>query len=1089
MRNRITICVLGVLLGSARPNQAQQNTATVHIEVAETDPRHPTKTKPLSNVLVIAVGPFGPYPRTVNEQDEIDLETGQWTLTATKAGYSEAKATVDIQGTGAPYTVKVQLKAHGGGHISSSDSSAIRFVLAFQDPASAPPPQNSAGCRMPHGRVQLDPEAQGEVRVAAYAMSGNSLGEQLKQAYTAPDGSFELKLPMERTFDQYLLTITRPGYVSFSRIFGRCDFPDGNPVYTLQRFEAPQEAVQTLEGARRKLFTPPLMDELPLPGFRNFDYLALLVPGVAPTPQASGTAGPGISPAVGSPGLVVVNGLTGRNNNYTVDGSDNNDELLGMRRQGFVSISPQPVQSIQEFQVLAAAGGVQYGRAIAAQVNVQTRSGELELHGQVFGYLTDNAWNARDYFFQNIAGGQPGPPLTRQADGATVLSDNQLIPTRLPAAGKAPFSRTDDGVAAGGTLRRIGVAYYGAYERRNRNGYEEHSFAVPTLAQRAIDPIGGPGDRGFQSLESFTPGTRSIASFFPATLPGNALFSLYPLPNNPAGSYGANTYTSRYSEFGRGRLYNFKLEHNLGSHGSISGRYNRGSEHSRLPVTGGALDSSMAPRIMEQNLAFFINSPQLALAPARRAAFSSVTRVSFGRTGMDFSDVGGRSPSPSGFFPNVPFLLNAPLVLNVTKPDSNDNPTQPVLVSADGAGASYMKAVGLPGVTHSEAITGPLGEVIVGGYSSVGVDVFRFPQRRADHTVQIANHIAGNLGRHAISYGVDARRVDLNSDLNRNAAPLAEFHGTYGNVQGLNSQQLSALSLVAAGTPTRLQQTLTTSSSNNLSLHTLQVDLYANYGVTLASRVHIDAGFRLGINGAPGGLDQRIASEFNSKTLDDQITSAEQTCAPQCTGRLAYLRTAFPGDFASVFRADKIGNDGRLGFAWNVLDSGKLAIRGGIGSYTGEFPAIVMSESRSAFPSSLPLNFANGPGYHSSGSERLGAFLYLSNLANPLLRAQDPTLGILQGNSLNQLNPAFAADPVHLLGLQINTLYPTLMPTSPATRLKHPYAMQYALTVECELSPGMVASVGYVGTQGRKLLRVTTPDLAVRTPQIARAHA
>jgi hypothetical protein len=622
-------------------------------------------------------------------------------------------------------------------------------------------------------------------------------------------------------------------------------------------------------------------------------------------------------------------------------------------------------------------------------------------------------------------------------------------------------------------LRQIGRFFYGAYERRNSNRYNEYNFAVPTVAQRAIGgPGGGAGDTGF------TAGS----SFFPSSLPGNAIFSLYPVPNNPAGPYGASTYTAQYPEFQRGRLYTFKLEHRLGSTGTISGRYNRTSEHSRIPVTGNALDSSIAPRILNQNLAFYINSPWLALSPRRNTGVSSVTRLSFGRTGMDFSDVVGRSPLSSDLFPDQPFLLNAPLVLNVTQPSS----PQPTLVSASSQpGQSYMKTMGLGGYTNTEAITGPLGEVTMGGYSSVGVDVFRFPQRRSDHTAQIANTVSMNVGPNSVSYGVDVRRIDLDSNLSRNALPAAQFNGTYGNIlAGSAPYAIPAVSMAAAGIPSEFLQTLAKSADNGLSLNLTQVDFFINEGRNLTRRLRIDAGFRLGVHGAPADLSTQVQKAFDAREFASEITAAESTSQPACTGRLAYLSTAFPGNYSSLLQADKIGNDARLGFAWDVLGNGKMAVRGGAGSYTGDFPLIVMSESRSVFPSFLPLDTANAPGYGSITPFGIPTqpYRFLTNLANPLVQSQDRQLqGIIQSGTVNQLTPAVAANPVALLGFGLNPLYPTLVPTYPATQLKHPYALQYALTVEGEVRRNLILSIAYVATQGNKLLRITTPDTASRT--------
>src|SRR6185295_7032486 len=96
------------------------------------------------------------------------------------------------------------------------------------------------------------------------------------------------------------------------------------------------------------IFTDFDFTALPLPGRRTFDALAFLLPGVAAPPQTvSTTVGPGIGSSVGTAGQFSVNGLRSRGNNFTVDGSDNNDVDIGVRRQGFTSLIPQPLESIK----------------------------------------------------------------------------------------------------------------------------------------------------------------------------------------------------------------------------------------------------------------------------------------------------------------------------------------------------------------------------------------------------------------------------------------------------------------------------------------------------------------------------------------------------------------------------------------------------------------------------------------------------------------------------------------------------------------------------------------------------------------------
>ncbi len=140
--------------------------------------------------------------------------------------------------------------------------------------------------------------------------------------------------------------------------------------------------VNTTNASRGQNFDRRLLLSVPLPGIRSFDDLAFLAPGVAPPPQAIGRlVGPGLGPGVGTSGQFSVNGLRSRANNFTIDGSDNNDEEVGVRRQGFTSLVPQPIESLQEYQITTLLAEPQFGRNLGAQVNAVSRSGGNDLHG------------------------------------------------------------------------------------------------------------------------------------------------------------------------------------------------------------------------------------------------------------------------------------------------------------------------------------------------------------------------------------------------------------------------------------------------------------------------------------------------------------------------------------------------------------------------------------------------------------------------------------------------------------------------------------------------------------------------------------
>jgi hypothetical protein len=125
----------------------------------------------------------------------------------------------------------------------------------------------------------------------------------------------------------------------------------------------------------------------------------------------------------------------------------------------------------------------------------------------------------------------------------------------------------------------------------------------------------------------------------------------------------------------------------------------------------------------------------------------------------------------SGQTEPAPFLLNRPLTLNLTL-----NPGQPQFVPATYGSQVIQDAIALgaleggTGPVYTQAITGPIGQINLGGFSPVGVDPYHFPQRRADETLQAADTFSAIRGRHIVTAGGEFWYVRLNSDLKRTTA-------------------------------------------------------------------------------------------------------------------------------------------------------------------------------------------------------------------------------------------------------------------------------------------------------------------------------
>ena len=125
---------------------------------------------------------------------------------------------------------------------------------------------------------------------------------------------------------------------------------------------------------------------------RNFTQLITLTPGVSnQTGQDEGVVG------VAGNASYSVNGGRTEYNNWEVDGGENLDNGSN------VAINTYPdIDAIAETKVLTSNYGAQYGRNASGTIEVTTKSGTTQLHGDVFEFLRNDAFNARNYFASSV---------------------------------------------------------------------------------------------------------------------------------------------------------------------------------------------------------------------------------------------------------------------------------------------------------------------------------------------------------------------------------------------------------------------------------------------------------------------------------------------------------------------------------------------------------------------------------------------------------------------------------------------------------------------------------------------------------------
>jgi len=808
------------------------------------------------------------------------------------------------------------------------------------------------------------------------------------------------------------------------------------------------------------------LNTLPLGGTtitRSFDELALLLPGVAPPPQTIGdVAGPGVGPGVGSAGQFAVNGIRSRANNFTVDGSDNNDEDIGVRRQGFVALVPQPIESIKEFQIQTLLAPAQYGRNIGAQVNAVSKTGGNILNGSVYGFFNSHKLNARNEFDTN--NGNETLPV-RTAAGQSALIDGQPLTVRNQSGGEDTFTFAQGGGTLGGAIVPDRSFYFVSGEYQKINATKEKSFAVPTVEERGPFRTGATGivNNPFTGVPFSTP-------LFPNASRNGSVLSFFPFPNNPAGVYGENTFTQLLPAGGRGVILSGRLDNNFlfgTKQQSFAARYNFTDDEKNIPAVNEALFSTVLSRINTNNLSLFLNS-ELNGSTSGSRMFNQV-RFSFGRSHLRFDEVRDREFLIPSRIPDTPFLLNANAIFNVSQPQFNGQPRY----------SRFFSGVG-PLMTE-DVFQGGIGQVIVGGYSPVGVDVYNFPQDRINRTYQLADELTWRAGAHALVFGVDLRRTDLDSDLPRLSRGLLTFNGARG-VEPLGTRTSCPIGgfmliqpppnqfcFLASSDPRgiiRPIDTLGLNFSNNalINLNAERSDARANFRYYQTNfyaqdtwRPRTDLSFSFGLR-----------YEYNSpvKEVDGLV---EATFSDTRLSAAPFVQTVVGGR-QRLYEPDRNNFAPRVGVAYstNLFGDNRVSVfRAGYGLFYDQILGAVANQSRNVFPSFFTFNI---PGVVGNST--------LNIIAPSLVAFGQNNLRIVQPGTINTLNPAFtganfASFVTGITRTTVNAIDITL----PARELSMPMAHHYSFSFEQQLTQNFTASLAYVGTTGRKLLRFTTPNL------------
>ena len=200
------------------------------------------------------------------------------------------------------------------------------------------------------------------------------------------------------------------------------------------------EVSQTIDERR--------IDNLPING-RNYINFTLT------NSQTTRDVSPTIGPAPNS-GLNI-NGARARANMVSIDGADAVDNSIN----GIRSTISQ--EGVQEFQLILSNYNAEYGRATGGVINIVTKSGGNEFHGDAYGYVRNQAFQARN-------------PFSGQIDPAS----GALLPV------KQGYTRTQSGLTFGGPFKKDKTFYFFSYEYTQR---EETGFSSIGIDNFGVAPL------------------------------------------------------------------------------------------------------------------------------------------------------------------------------------------------------------------------------------------------------------------------------------------------------------------------------------------------------------------------------------------------------------------------------------------------------------------------------------------------------------------------------------------------------------------------------------------------------------------------
>lgn len=284
------------------------------------------------------------------------------------------------------------------------------------------------------------------------------------------------------------------------------------------------------------------VNDLPLNG-RDYDNLVLTQPGIFRDNSVSNPA----------EGLFSANGNLQLQNYFQLDGIDNNSKSENLQEQSTQSVIPPP-DALQEFVLQTRTYSAEFGTAAGAVVNVSTKSGTNQFHGDAWDYIQNGALNANTWFnnYNGIARGQ--------------------------------YNYNQFGGTFGGPIKRNKTFFFVSYENLLEHAQQTVEATVPTQAMHNGD-FSAATNGSYMSKFNMVPTvpsqagciTNNVISHSCMDTAGEALMALYPLPTPSLGNVNTFTGAPNYAYVGtvpnNTRTLDVRIDNTIDPKDQLFGRY------------------------------------------------------------------------------------------------------------------------------------------------------------------------------------------------------------------------------------------------------------------------------------------------------------------------------------------------------------------------------------------------------------------------------------------------------------------------------------------------------------------------------------